>query len=339
MKEEELSSQSKIINENEKIINNIDAIIPFYSLFSIYLFLSVLSFYQFNCNNVIIEFAELELLFAYTNNELDDLPTIISTGKYIRRYEADIYRYDCLYYFYDNTKKHIIEESLLDGFKPDLYLRYMYAPIIMRYCEKLNIYHLKNVFIKPNMYIVLSNGDNLMLFTSNGIWENPKIQPETITPQYGYNILFYVPIVYNTIFSHWIIDGLSWIILMPSWFWDLKPTILSVVNTQLVEFTMNLIGLGNINVINTGQYVYGKDVYLVHANELWNCMGAHSSKILKKKFRESLGLNKIKPTKYNFISKEKGNRYFTNLNEIIELANKKTNKHWTLITTSYTERL
>ena len=126
--------------------------------------------------------------------------------------------------------------------------------------------------------------------------------------------------------------------LMPRWFWDLNPTILCVLDSDFIKYSMDLVGLGHINIINTESFVYGEDVYVVHSNEFWNCMGLHEAKIIKRKFREKLGLNKIQPAKYHFRNKESGARHFTNFDEIIELANKRTSKEWTLLTTPYTER-
>ena len=129
------------------------------------------------------------------------------------------------------------------------------------------------------------------------------------------------------------------IILMPSWFWELNPTILAVSINDYVRYSLELVGLGHINVINTYDYVYGENVFVAHGNELWNSMGPHVSKVIKRKYRAAIGLDKIEPVNYRFINKDNNNRRFTNLNEIIQLAIQKTGKNWSLITTKYTDRV
>ena len=52
--------------------------------------------------------------------------------------------------------------------------------------------------------------------------------------------------------------------LMPRWFWDLNPTILCVLDSDFIKYSMDLVGLGHINIINTESFVYGEDVYVVH---------------------------------------------------------------------------
>ena len=278
-----------------------------------------------------------EPLYAFTDNRIESPPIGNRSGVTVRRYEADIYKYDCIYHFHDQEKT-IVNETVIQGFEPHKNHHYVYAPIASRYCEKLHIYHLKNAYVKHKAFVILSNGDYFKIFPNDWRWKPGNPGTGEIRTKHGYRVLFFVPIAFPRFFSHWITDGLAGIVLMPSWFWDLNPTILAVSINEYVRYSLELVGLGHIDVINTQDYVYGDDVFMVHGNELWNSMGPHVSKVIKQKYRAAIGLDKIEPVNYRFANKDNNNRRFTNLNEIIELANQRTGKNWSLITTNYRER-
>ena len=275
-------------------------------------------------------------LYAFEKNRIESPPIGFSNGKTVMRCEAEIYKYDCIYHFYDQVKT-VVAEPLIVGLDKPIYYD-IFAPIASRYCEKLNIYHFKNAYVKHKTLIILSNGDYFKIFHNNWRWYPGSPEKGKIITKYGYRVLFFIPVVYPQFYSHWITDGLAGIVLMPSWFWDINPTILTVVNSEYVHYSLELVGLGHVNVVNTDNYVYGDDVFVAHANELWNCMGVYAAKLIKQKYRAAFGLDKIEPVNYRFIGKDNNNRRFTNLNEIIELANIRTGKNWSLIT-KFTERV
>ena len=337
------------MKENEPLINkseeydpsNNDEEIHINPCYIIYLLLVTITLQMF----FIIPFGHVsrlvvsEPLYAFQDNILDKVPNITSTGITVYRNNAEIFNYDCIYHFYDQVEKPIVEEPFLDGFAMNVYPPSVYAPIAVRYCEKLNIYHLKNAYVKHVFVIILSNGDSLTIITRKRNWKPPYIiNGTTIEPRYGFKNLFFVPMQFPQFFSHWLTDVLPAIVLMPSWFWDLNPTIVTVFNRDYVNYSLNHVGLGHVDFIQTTNYVYGENVFVAHGNELWNAMGLYAAKVIKQKYRAYHGLDKIEPVNYRFINKNNNNRRFTNLNEIIELANAITGKNWSLITTQYTER-
>ena len=276
-------------------------------------------------------------MYSFTENRIDSPPKGFCNGIAVKRCDAKIYKYDCVYHFFDQVKT-VVKEPLLTGINPRRSYHYIFSPAASRYCEKLNIYHLKNAYVQHKITVVLSTGEYLKLCAGNRNFNQDVRNGTIIKPKYGYRVLFFVPIIFPKFFSHWITDGLSAIVLMPRWFWDLNPTILCVSVTNYVRYSLELMGLGHIDVIDTQNFVYGDDVFFVHANELWNCMGLYAAKVIKQKYREALGLDKIEPVNYRFIGKDNDNRRFTNLDELIELANKRTGKNWALITTKFAER-
>ena len=147
-----------------------------------------------------------------------------------------------------------------------------------------------------------------------------------------------IPFINFHSFGHWINDGLTAIVSLPQWVWDLDPVLVSKVERGMILEHMKAVGLGHIQVIFPGNYVYGEHVFLCKGGECYNSFGLHSYPEIRKRFQQYYELDKVKPVNYFFVNKEKGIRHFPNYPEIIEAARLATNINWVEKSINYRDR-
>ena len=59
-------------------------------------------------------------LYAFEKNRIESPPIGFSNGKTVMRCEAEIYKYDCIYHFYDQVKT-VVAEPLIVGLDKPIY--------------------------------------------------------------------------------------------------------------------------------------------------------------------------------------------------------------------------
>ena len=269
------------------------------------------------------------------------IPTFQLKGHVVRRCDVDFEYFDTSFFFQED-QKHIIKNVPIDVDGSEFKPKTVFCPISPRYCEKINLYYLKNVAFQPPYNLITSKGDLFYMFNKNAPYVKfPTVWAGNVTPSVGYKYMLHAPSYWGGKLGHFILDVVIGLIFLPKWVWSLNPVFFTHFNPQLVDFMFSVIGHPNVTVVNGrgDRFYYAENFFLLNGNEHWNMFGLHTGYELKKKYRKYMNLTDIKPTKYHYINKKRNEgRHFINLNEVMEIASRETNIEWTEIKISYNDR-
>ena len=281
-----------------------------------------------------------EPFYTPKDNKLISSPNHFTcNGKPVHRCEVDIVYYECCYYFLENEPYNPVDQPLVDVNLTVENLTTTLCPISSIYCEKLNLYYLKNAYVRHPLDIVLSNGDYFMLYVQQTRWDFMKPTKQYVYASRGYRCVLFAPSIFWYGYGHWFSDVLAGLILLPQWVWDMNPVFPIVADYDLVKFTLTLIGHGDVDIVYSLGYVYAENLFLISGYEEWHAFGMHSYYVLKQKFHDYLKLNEIKPVNYYFRNKKPGRRHFINLEDIMNLTRQKTGLDWKMFSMSFRQRV
>ena len=259
---------------------------------------------------------------------------------YIR---VGIFNYFETFFFFQEDEEIMIQSVPVDLNISNPELGCVFCPIAPAYCEKVNIYHVNNASLCPPYKIILQNGDVFFMFkNATRFTKLPSHDVEEIKPIIGYKNALYVTSAWNGPYGHFFTDAVGGLMLIPEWIWTLQPVFLTHFQPDLVDFVFSSFGHPNVTVVNMKSkfYYYAENFFLITGNEQWHTFGLHTFYIMKRKIRDYYKLTIIKPTKYHYINKKPGKRrHFINLNEVMEIARHETQLDWTLINTTFKDRL
>ena len=332
-------NKNKNINlSNKQNFHKIQKFHQIYNLYASMLFIFFTYFY-FSCSKNCPIFNFLKPFHFLKQEKLNSLPTFYTTSKTIHRCNIDFEYYDSIYFFQE-SETNIIQSLPIDINKSNTKIGCVYCPISPAYCEKINIYYFKNATLQIPYNLITSNGDLFFIFKKVYPDITPIIEKMKITPSVGYKYVLHATACYGGNYGHLFTDVLGGLLYLPNWIWSLHPVLITHFDKDLIYFAFTILEFPHITVITPEQeqYIYGEHFFIMTGNEPWHCFGLHTFYIIKQKFRDYFHLWKIKPTKYKYTNKEKGHRYFTNLNEIMEIAREKTGLDWTRITTHFSSR-
>ena len=212
------------------------------------------------------------------------------------------------------------------------------CPIFPTIREIIEYYYIKNVWVSSLNERIVTKGNYGFKILEQISQNDPQFKGGLAIAKYK-NVLF-LPFKYQWIYGHWLNEGLSMIISMPQQILKLNPVIITSYNLDTVKFTLSLFNLSHLKVVNTKEnFVFGENVFMCKAFEDVHGFGLTTFPKMKEQFRKYFELDKIKPTEHIFINrKPKENRYFKNINEVIQLAKNQTNIDWKLIEVNISER-
>ena len=303
--------------------------------------LFILPCYIYLCIGLIqIELNCYEPFFVPKENKIIETHQHFCTGEGVHRCSINFSRYECSYYFYDKEPIIPIDFPIVDVNLTNVtHLKTVFCAIAPLYCEKMNLYYVKQSYVKQVVDVVLNDGKYFMLYSEDPKYEIMKPTKQSIYATKCYNYALFVPNIFWYGFGHWFTDVLSGLMLLPEWVWDLKPVFVIACDINLVKFTLTCIGHGDIETVNSRNYIYAENLFVFTGNEEWHTFGMHSCYLLKQKFHDSLKLNEIEPVHYYYRNKSPGWRHFINLNEIMNLAREQTGLDWKLFSMPYNDRV
>ena len=281
---------------------------------------------------------ELTKAFQFPKQEkLTVLPTVKMTGEIVHRCNVDFEYFEATFFFLEDEK--YIIKNIPVAFNISVQCpAFVFTAVSPAYCEKVNVYYVKNASIRPPSTIILPNGDLFFLFRGAAPYVTPPSRRQGVmTPEFGYKYLLYVSGFWGGSFGHIFTDIMGGLIFLPEWIWSLDPVFITHFSRDITSLLFSVIGHPNTTIINVNadNYYYAENLFAVTGIEHWHTFGLHTYYILKKKYRKYLGLTDIKPTKYHYTNKKPGRRYFVNLNEAMQIACSVTKLDWTPITVEY----
>ena len=212
------------------------------------------------------------------------------------------------------------------------------CPVLSIIREKIEYYYLSNAWVSC---------DNERIVTQeNGIFKILLHQPSFDSPFKidkcigTFRHVLFLPYKFQWLYAHWLNEGLSMVISMPKEILDLNPVVITGSDPELVRFSFKVFGLDYLQIFNTkNNFIFAEKLYICKAFEDVHGFGITTFPKIKKAFRKYFELDLIKPTEYAFMNKKQGQkRYFTNMDDVIELARKETNIDWKLYQLDYKNR-
>ena len=274
--------------------------------------------------------------FFEKQEELNGTYSIQATGTIVYRSDAIYEDYYSWVNFETYKKGHVYGSLVFPGDKtPDA----IDTPIVPICREKVEFYHIKNAFVSGWFEIVLSNGSNLFL-NRNPCRSWPQYKAQTIVAKQAYKYGVFTPIYWPNVFGHWVNDGLSGLVLIPQWVWNLNPVLVHYSDINLIRDHLDAVGLGHIQCVSAKGATFVENLFFCKADEAWNGLGITSYPIIQKKFSEYYQLDKIKPTQYVFMNKNPGTaRHFYNFQEIINATRIATGINWIEVNVDVSNRV
>ena len=141
-------------------------------------------------------------------------------------------------------------------------------------------------------------------------------------------------------FGHWIDDTVCPMLFIEDWIWDLNPVLcIARNNKELVREYLNIIGHGNIEVVNYyKEMIYAEHLFVVKAFGHENPCGHISLPLLREKASNYYGTKGIKPEIYAYANKQNTNRKITNLQTLIDEISKQYSIEFKLIKVNFPNR-
>ena len=269
------------------------------------------------------------LLTTVFYEKQEELPThsMVTSGILVHRDQAKLDGFET-WFFFASPEERVVKEPLVWlNQKPSV----VYTPYTSCYREKVEYYYITNSYFRPNKLrrwdIYLENGDYLNL-VRNPLYGEPKPSKETLTSKYAFRFVATIPFFWPVNWGHCVIDGITGVVNMPEWIWELNPVFVVGANGDLMREFFKAFSLEHIQVIESVDLIYGEHIFLCKESYPWNGFGIKSIGLVKKKFFEYYHLERIQPQNYYFLNKEPGKRHFDNLPELISKSCEVTGLDW-----------
>ena len=294
------------------------------------IFIVLFLFFGFFHNNKSFELKNFNIIinsYYFLKQQNISFPSIKSNSDFLPRSDGPYVIYDTWYTFVEEEQAKVkpaitdLENGRIPGAQ--------HAPFQSTYREKGEFYYLKDAYCRLDGLILLSNGTFINLMKNPTKYQEQPDRNKNIQSNYAYEFVVFIPNYFYYNFAHWINEGVSGLVSMPSWVWDLNPIFVTKQKPSIAREHLDALGLEKIDFINPGSsYVYASNLFVCKAVECWHGWGLGAVPKMKKKFAEYFGLNDIIPNQYIFMNKEPGHRHVNNFQEIINRAREMTKLDW-----------
>ena len=256
-------------------------------------------------------------IFWEKQSEIKKFPSFdISSCKVVERYDY-AYQYQITYnYPFKGSKEMYNPLVYLGTDLTPLSINEKLAPLLS---EEYSIFQIDNGYVCNEYLIGGQNNIIIDIFNPhyNAVnYEN--INKRKISTLKGFKYVLFVPHTYSYLFGHYFSDGIMGYLNVPQWIWDLNPVIVQSNFHDLLREHLKAFGQNNVTIISSyGKFIYGEHVFVCANRDVYFGYGIHSLPILRDKFYKYYNLYEIKPEKYGYMNKKRGQRHFINLDTIM----------------------